>query len=395
MPHLLGKKKYSTGIYKGFKGRWSDLTKTQKKEALSKEWYVRWSYRNPETGKMVRQKNIYGNVNSLKNHRSRIALLKHIQENLIIAIQTAGYSPYTQSENKPLSTLEAIDKAMEIKKMHMTASSFVRFTSDINKFKDYLKNNGFERRFITSVTKKTVTDYLNEVLQKVSARSRNNYRTNIGTIWQTLEDEGIIERNFVAKIPMLKSKPKRNRTYTTAQVDELFAYMDQNCSNLLLFVKFVSYNFLRPIEVCRLDAHSFDWNSSTLTVRTKGEEMKIKTIPSVLMNEIPKTDIRDYLFTKDGFWGKWDISEDAKRGHFSREFAKVKKHFGLGEDYGIYSFRHYFITKLYRELRKDFSPLETKSKLMLITGHVTMSALEKYLRSIDAEISEDYSQMIK
>ncbi len=391
------KKNYSTGIYNGFKGKWSDLTQKEQTKALGKRWYVRWSYRHPETGKMERQKNIYGGVNNFKTYRERMEILKTHLENLNIMLKK-GFDPYNpegKETNENLGAFEAIDKAMEIKKMHMTPSSFTRFTSDINKFKDYLKRNGFERRFITSVTKKTVTDYLNEVLQDVSSRSRNNYRTNIGTIWQTLEDEGMIERNFVAKIPLLKSKPKRNRTYTTDQVDELFAFMDKNCPNLLLFVKFVSYNFLRPIEVCRLNEHSFDWTGSTLTVKTKGEEMKIKTIPSVLMNEIPKTNISGYLFTKDGFWGKWDISEDAKRGHFSREFAKVKKHFGLGEDYGIYSFRHFFITKLYRELRKEFSPFETKSKLMLITGHATISALEKYLRSIDAEISEDYSKMIE
>ena len=31
---------------------------------------------------------------------------------------------------------------------------------------------------------------------------------------------------------------------------------------------------------------------------------------------------------------------------------------------------------------------------MLITGHATFAALEKYLRDIDAELPEDYSQLI-
>lgn len=61
----------------------------------------------------------------------------------------------------------------------------------------------------------------------------------------------------------------------------------------------------------------------------------------------------------------------------------------------MYSFRHTFITKLYREFRKTNSPFETKSKLMLITGHTTIGALEKYLRDIDAELPKDYSSLIK
>ena len=44
---------------------------------------------------------------------------------------------------------------------------------------------------------------------------------------------------------------------------------------------------------------------------------------------------------------------------------------------------------------KDSTPFEAKSKLMLITGHNSMSALEKYLRDIDAELAQDYSNLLK
>jgi len=40
------------------------------------------------------------------------------------------------------------------------------------------------------------------------------------------------------------------------------------------------------------------------------------------------------------------------------------------------------------------TPFESKSKLMLITGHNTMDALEKYLRDIDAVLPEDYSKFL-
>ena len=62
---------------------------------------------------------------------------------------------------------------------------------------------------------------------------------------------------------------------------------------------------------------------------------------------------------------------------------------------GIYSFRHTFTTKVYRKLRETFTPEETESKLMLITGHSTRSALRKYLREIDAERPDDYSDLLK
>ena len=75
------------------------------------------------------------------------------------------------------------------------------------------------------------------------------------------------------------------------------------------------------------------------------------------------------------------------------ELQKAKDKFNLGENYGMYSFRHTFITKLYVSLRKLYgTPFEAKSKLMIITGHTSMIALEKYLRDIDGELPEDFSE---
>lgn len=396
LPPIFNKKKYSISIYTAFKGKWSKLSKSDQAKALKKQWYVRWYYRNPKTRKMERRLNFYGSTNSYKTYKERMAVLRIIKANLESLLE-GGYDPHnvtTNEINSQSNAIQAIDYALDIKKNHMSHASHVRFTSDINKFKSFLIRNGYRSRFISSVNKKTVTNYLNEVINEVSARSRNNYRTSIGSIFQTLEDEGVVSNNFVKTIPMLKSKPKRNRTYTDSQVDELFKYMEQNTPQLLLFVKFVSYNFLRPIEVCRLDHNSFNWQDCTLTVKTKQEQLKTKTIPSILFKEIPKEGT-GFLFTKDGYWGEWDISEDAKRGHFSREFRKVKDAFGLGEDFGVYSFRHAFVSKLYRSLRSEgLSPFEVKSKMLLITGHSTISALEKYLRSINAEVSKDYSDLL-
>lgn len=398
LKHFFMKKKYSIGIYKGgVKSPWSNLTKPEKDKALKKKWYVRWSYRNPETGKMERQVNIYGNANSYTTHSERMKILKILQRNLEDLLKE-GFNPYDESNNNYTpDVFTAIDKGLEIKKLHMKHSSFIRFKSDINKLKEYLNDNGFNNRFISSVTKRNITDFLNKSLKEVSPRSRNNYRTSIASLWQCLEDEGMIERNFVKTIPMLKTKPQRNKTYSIKQAEELFEFMSKNHYNLLLFIKFVSYNFLRPIEVCRLKVGSFNLEENTLTVMVKQGVMKTKIIPEILIDELPDMtglDLEINFFGKENLLEKWDISDDAKRGSFSREFKKVKNHFGLGEEYGIYSFRHYYTTRLYNKLRETLSPYETKSKLMLITGHESMKALEKYLRSIDAELPDDYSSLL-
>ena len=42
---------------------------------LSKRWYVYFSFRIPETGKLQRMKNIYGKVNRFKTKESRYTAL--------------------------------------------------------------------------------------------------------------------------------------------------------------------------------------------------------------------------------------------------------------------------------------------------------------------------------
>ena len=156
---------------------------------------------------------------------------------------------------------------------------------------------------------------------------------------------------------------------------------------------------MRPIEVCRLRIKDLNLETKTVEFKAKNSQLKTKRLPQILLNDLPdlsQLEKESLLFTAEKIGGFWDANETNRRDHFSKRFKSVvKDHFKFNEDYGIYSFRHTFISKLYRKLRKEASPFEAKSELMQITGHTSMSALEKYLREIDAELPEDYSNLFK
>ncbi|MBS1535783.1 MAG: site-specific integrase [Bacteroidetes bacterium] len=405
---------------------WSKLSDQQKQEALEKDWYLYYSYRNPKTGKLERQPNIKAGANRFKTKTERLSILKTLQRNLLFLLEQ-GFSPYADNSalegkllrntsadnnketvipitispidptiiNKSLITIsEAFQLALKIKKNVLSATSYPNFSSNVKRFEIWLNENGFENKTIDAISKKTVIKYLNVVLENTSPRTRNNTRIELSSLFQTLEDNDVIVENFVRKINVLKAKPERNKTYSTALQEEIYNYMALNDPLLLLFVKFISYNYLRPIEVCRLKVGDVDLKDQRLFVRAKNAPVKIKIIPQILIKDLPdlsKLNPNDYLFTPTVIGGEWNTSENDKRDYFSKRFKKVKDHFKLGTDYGLYSFRHTFITKLYNEFAKVMTPFEAKSKLMLITGHNTMDALEKYLRDIDAVLPEDYS----
>ena len=408
---------------------WSTLSKKEKEAALEKDWYIYYSCRNPQTRKLKRQPNIKAGANKFKSMAERLRILKNLQRNLIMLLEK-GFDPYVDNSELlsklfvgddsdvtpvkdvikidiPSSSVivekidvglninEAFAIAVKIKQSVLSKTSFPSFNSNVKRFEKWLLAKGVVS--VLAITKKIVIEYLNEVLDNTTPRTRNNTRIDLGSLFQTLEDNEIITENFIKKINVLKTTPERNKTYTNTLQADIYKYMEENDKILLLFVKFISYNYLRPIEVCRLKVGDLDLVDRKLYVRAKNSPVKTKIIPEILINELPdlsKFNKNHSLFTPFAIGGEWETSETDKRDYFSKRFKKVKEHFKLGKDYGLYSFRHTFITKLYNEFAKTMTPNEAKSKLMLITGHSTMDALEKYLRNIDAVLPEDYSSFL-
>jgi integrase len=435
--HALTKKKFSEPrIYTGGVDitLWNELSKEEQNKAISKDWYIYYKYIDDTTGKLKRMPNIKGGCNRHKTKKERIKLLTHLRDALEYLLDK-GLNPYLDSDlsilelenpsesktKKPivapisdieeivvisepikielqeavLSIKEAFDYALKIKKKSLNDTTYINFAGRINRFKKALDENAP----ITSLTRKQTNDYLNNILESTSARNRNNTRIDLSSLFEVLVNDEIITENFIKKINTIKTKPERNKTYTPDMQQNIYAYLEKNDPILLLFIKFISYNFLRPVEVCRLKVGDLDIKDKKLYVRAKNKAVKIKIIPEILIKDLPdlsSLNKDEFLFTPSKIGGEWIATENNRRDFFSKRFKTVvKDHFKLGADYGMYSFRHTFITKLYRELRKTYTPFESKSILMNITGHSTMTALELYLRDIDAELPEDYSHLLE
>ncbi|GAA4298222.1 tyrosine-type recombinase/integrase [Aestuariibaculum suncheonense] len=395
---------------------------------LSKRWYVYFSYRNPKTGKLKRVTPIYGEANRYKTKEERLFVLTKYQK-VLLKLLKEGFNPFednsalieqrkakqedlqnetkktnpkkeeTESEATKMTIKEAFDYGLKLKEKLLSKTTKRAYENRLKNFLLWLETDKPDLKTIDQLDGRVVTEFLNSVLTNTSARNRNNYRVDLSSLVQVLVDNYIISQNYVKKIPVLKTIPQRNKTYTAEKQEEIYSYLEKEDPSLLLFIKFISYNFLRPIEVCRLKVEDVDLNNKTVRFLAKSGVVKTKIIPDLLIQDLPDLSHLDKkldVFTPDGIGGNWDIDEDNKRDYFTKRFKRVvKDHFKLGTDYGLYSFRHTFITKLYRALVKASSPFEAKSRLMLITGHSSMAALEKYLRDIDAELPADYSALLK
>jgi len=366
---------------------------------LKKRWYVYFSYRDPKTNKLKRQQNIYGNANTYKNKEDRLTLLSHYRRRLSNLLER-GYSPYIDNTElyksllikvvdstpkkeyvKPMAypfeirkketeienvepkvkeepkdigmpLREAFDFSLKIKANQISERSLKDYEYTTNAFVKWIKENRPKVTSIKQVDKKVALDYLNDVLMRSSSRNRNNNRLNLSSLLQTLEQNELIEYNPIKKIPALRSIPKRNKSYTTEEHKKIFKYLKTEDPVLLLFIKFISYNLLRPIEVCRLKIKDINLQDKTIQFKAKNSPLKTKLIPNKIIDELPdlsKLDPEGYLFTPIKIGGKWNATDVNKSNYFSKRYKTVvKDHFKLDKDQTLYSFRHTFISILYQ-----------------------------------------------
>ena len=446
---------------------------------IKRRWYVYFGFRNPETGRLERQKNIYGIANKLKTKTDRLNVLNFYRKTLHKLLRE-GYNPYednldrflgkpqknepvpkacapmSQSPIVPISMVqkeevkpypflqrsrtskqvveipsvepikkvepimvaapinevelereeenrmtlrEAFDFALKMKEKLVKPRTLQDYRNRSKVFIKWLNKEFPDVIYADEIKRKMCMDFLNQHLIKNTPRSRNNSRLDLGSMMQVLEDNEIIPVNVIRKTPVLRSIPEKHKRYDPKTLDAIFKYLEKNDPNLLLYIKFISFNFMRPIEVCRLRVKDLNLDTKTLSFKAKNSPLKTKIIPDLILEVLP--DISNMpgdnpLITPYGIGMKWDTQIDNRRDYFSKRFKRiVKEKFKLGKDYGLYSFRHTFITKLYRRLVEKSSPFEAKSVLMNITGHTSMAALELYLRDIDAHLPSDYSDLIR
>ncbi|GGD13666.1 tyrosine-type recombinase/integrase [Hyunsoonleella pacifica] len=391
---------------------------------LSKRWFVYYSYEHPTlknkdgSPKMVRQSHImYGANRKFKTVRERLKYLEWLRD-VIHELLKQGHSPYDRKkffneESLNYTAEAALDYALEYRTKKVSATTLPDYKSKHKLFKEYLEKKGLLKRNILDVTKRHVNLYLNGIS---NSRSSNNHKTVLSSFFGVLEKDEIIPRNFIKDIDDLKTNSVVHKTYPISILEELFKFMIENDPLLFLFVKVVAYNFLRPIEVCRLRLKDLIIPEKYLYVKAKNKPTKRKLIPDLVVSELLNLDYSKQnalLFTPGGMGKSWlvkgkngkEVQETSRREYFTKRYGRLKTKFNeylieqninyqLTDDHTMYSFRHTIITILFSEFRKKYTITETYDKLMLVTGHSTLKALKEYLRDIDAELAEDYSGML-
>ncbi|MGQ3644427.1 tyrosine-type recombinase/integrase [Ornithobacterium rhinotracheale] len=379
-------------------------TKPQIYKPKKGRWYVYFSYQHPsELNSLGRPKMIrfkcptFGLNANCKTRTEKLDAFSNLRD-VVESVLKNGYSPFDKdyTSDGKYTAEAAIDYALSVKEKTISPKTYIDYEFRARTFKGYLKEKGQLNADVKGITRALCVKFLTEIATTSSNRNRNNYRIALSSLFSLLEDEEYVDKNYFATIKNLKSTPKAHKIYTSEQVEKVFEALKDDAP-LRLYILMVSYGFLRPVEACRLQVKDIDLKERIWTIDAKNKKGKRKRIPDILMDELLKLDLSNpnaHLLTLNGV-AETDISPEQRRETFSNQYKKMREKLSFDKEHDVYSFRHYFTTKVYNELRKEHSYTKALDILQSITGHQTREALMKYLRSIDAEIPADYSDLLK
>lgn len=361
-------------------------------------WYIYYSYLNPGTQKMERQKLIYLDINRrYKKKRERLKHFTYVRD-VLDSLLEDGYSPYTYAkvDEENLTTAKScIMNALEIKKADVTDKTFRDYKAKVKVFVKYLIENNLDYYPIGSITRQHVKKFLDNKESETSTATRNCYLKVLSSIFSQLMRDKHISENVIKTLKLYEVEVLGNKVYSPEEEDRVLGYLKDNEPSLHLLVKFVSFVLLRPIEVCRLRVKDINFEKRVLSVKTKTKQYKSKTIPQLMLDELLHYDLSNpeaYLITKDGI-AVTDESAEKRRAFFTKKYQQIRKSLDIEKGFTLYSFRHTSITKMYKKLRLTSNLKETLNRLMEITGHTTRDGLVNYLREADIEVVDDYSDL--
>lgn len=380
----------------------SDFSSAEKKHLTRKgfRWYVYYRYLNPETDKFekiisptLHLNRIHSNFN--ERHKAFRRLLASVKEML-----EGDHSPFdvTVIDGDIITMEKALEKSLDNKKSSVGIETYKSYEIRVNQLKEFLRKKKVLKHDTYSFNYRILKDFFNKVAKDTSMANRNNSLAALKSIFTDMYKNEYIPENYLKRIDKEKTVNNRFKSYSQKQANDILKYLNENDPVMSLFIKFIGYNFLRPVEVVRLKVGDLDLDNKLLTVFVKQGRKKIKRIPDDIVEELIKYDLSKpdrLLFTKDEIGELWEREESGRRNYYSQRYIKIKKELGYGEGYTMYSFRHTYITIGYKNLRKRLSKDDALDTLMGYTGHDSRDAIKKYIHHVDAEIVGEYKGEIE
>lgn len=351
---------------------------------MSKQWFVFYSYKNPETGKFQRFK-VFRNINSFTLKGERVEAARVIKQ-AMSELLAEGFCPFElyRPELEDFTVSNCIDTFLKSIESGIRKKTFKKYELYILIFKEWITKNGMAGNHLRTVKKEHVFRFLEDISaeRSPSGKTYNSYKNTVSRMFSFFLNnyEDIIFKNPALSIESKQVTVKGNQAYSDELFEEVRKTVIKEDPYLWKVCQFVYYSALRN-EQELLNLKIRDINLKTMSIIVPGSISKSKSIqnipiypdfvPVIESMRLNGLDPDWYVFGRNDQPGPIRVGED----NFARRFREIKKKIGLGPDYGIYAFKH---TRACHMVDDGAELLE----IQILFRHSDLSATMHYLKSL-------------
>lgn len=316
---------------------------------VGKQWFVFYSFKDPETGKFKRFK-VFRDINQSKLKSERTQKARAIKQALT-ELLIEGFDPfYEYKPDLTFSVVNCVDLFLDQIKPQLKKKSFNRLFYELRKMKAWFQNQNLGDLLISEITKTHIFDFLEFARVDgawTSNKTFNTHKANISRFFNYFINnyEGVIERNPAVKIESRAVITRGNLPYSDFEFAAIKKAILETDPYLWRICQFVYYAAVRnESEGLNLKIGDIDWTGNQLVIRGEIAKSRQKqTIPiypafreillEMKLDQLPK---EWFIFGRGDAPGPERVGKD----NFYERFKKCREIAGLSSLHGIYSFKH-------------------------------------------------------
>ncbi|OJV40821.1 MAG: hypothetical protein BGO29_14730 [Bacteroidales bacterium 36-12] len=357
---------------------------------LSKAWYVYFYYTDLSTGikKLCRYK--FG-INKFKTKREREQEAGSIITALHLKLKD-DWNPITnkteKQEYRDITTSEAFDDILSIKKAFITPRSYKTYYDQTNLFKKWLNIRKLDKLFVQNFTNFYARQYFDWLLRDKGycGKTHNGHLNTLRSFFNALSERQIIKQSPINGIKKLPEDQGKNTNYSTDEEKRIIEYLLKNDIKFYYATRFVKYCFFRRSELAKLQVKHIRWENKTIVVPSESAKSRIqdsvtisKSLEKIIESmEILKLNPDTYVFGKH-------FSPTLKKlnrvDDFSDRQREVNRELNVKKECTFYSWKHTGVVELYNIVKDPYV-------VMRQCRHSDIKITMIYLRSLGCGVNE-------
>jgi len=307
---------------------------------LSRQWFVYYSFKHPESGKYVRFRKFISNRIKTKSGRWKKAheLKKQINSKL-----HSGWNPFSTNEIHLTNVVKALDFALSLKKQTISKRGYYTYSSVQRIFIRWLTEMGYHKLAIDEMNSAIAREFCDHMLleENLKPRTYNNRVQPLRTLFEVLHKREFILFNPFENIEKLKTPESEIIAYNTDELELIRNTLPQYNYQIYVISQLIFYCFLRPAEIVRLQFKDVLWDHDIIVMpgtKTKNKKSEVIILPDQLKRNLINWDLNfppDYfLFSRNLLPGTKEIAPT----RIANAWQKYAKEFGITKN--IYHFKH-------------------------------------------------------